>query len=58
MDTASAAAGDQAADQADALVQLGEALEQADDLPLDARLQLLQRTEAEIARALEGLDGL
>jgi hypothetical protein len=40
------------------ILGLTEALEQADDLPLDERLELLRRTEATIARALEGLDGL
>lgn len=34
------------------------ALEGADDLPLDERLELLRRAEASIAGALEGLDGL
>jgi hypothetical protein len=34
------------------------ALEGADDLPLDERLQLLREAEASIAGALEGLDGL
>jgi hypothetical protein len=34
------------------------ALEGADDLPLDERLELLRRAEASIAGTLEGLDGL
>ncbi len=33
-------------------------LEAASELPLDDRLELLKRTEQQIARALEGLDGL
>lgn len=38
--------------------ELRAALEAAGDLDLDARLELLRRAEASIARALEGLDGL
>jgi len=40
------------------LIALTEALEGADDLPLDDRLDLLRRTESAISRSLEGLDGL
>lgn len=42
----------------DELAVLRATLESAGDLPLDDRLALLQRTEATIAEALEGLDGL
>lgn len=42
----------------DELSVLRAALESAGDLPLDDRLALLKRTEATIAEALEGLDGL
>ncbi len=38
--------------------QLLAALEGADDLPLDERLELLRRAESSIAGVLEGLDGL
>jgi hypothetical protein len=34
------------------------ALEAADELPLDERLQLLRKAESTIAGVLEGLDGL
>lgn len=43
---------------ADELADLAAELEAAGDLPLDARLALLKRTEEAIARSLEGLDGL
>ena len=42
----------------DELSVLRDALDSAGDLPLDDRLALLKRTEATIAEALEGLDGL
>lgn len=42
----------------DVLEGLRVELDAADDLPLDERLALLRRTEEEIARTLEGLDGL
>lgn len=42
----------------DDLSDLAAELEAAGDLPLDARLALLRRTEEAIARSLEGLDGL
>jgi hypothetical protein len=38
--------------------ELLAALEGADSLPLDERLALLQRVEAGLSEALEGLDGL
>jgi len=48
-----------ASDAADEVtVQLLAALEAADDLPLDQRLELLRQAEASIAGVLEGLDGL
>jgi hypothetical protein len=37
---------------------LTEALEGADELPIEARLALLRRAEEAIAGSLEGLDGL
>jgi hypothetical protein len=40
------------------LRELTEALEGADELPVDARLALLRRAEEAIAGSLEGLDGL
>lgn len=40
------------------LERLVAELEAAAELPLDDRLELLRRTEKQIARALEGLDGL
>ncbi len=43
---------------ADELADLTAALEQADELPLDDRLELLRRAESAISRSLEGLDGL
>ena len=43
---------------ADELAALRAELADADALPLEERLALLQRAEATIARALEGLDGL
>jgi hypothetical protein len=49
---------DRAAHPEDPLHGLADALDAADDLPLDERLALLRRTEETIARALEGLDGL
>ena len=42
----------------DELTELTAALEQADELPLDDRLELLRRAESAISRSLEGLDGL
>lgn len=42
----------------DALAALRAELAEADALPLEERLALLQRAEGTIARALEGLDGL
>lgn len=42
----------------EALVALRAELAEADALPLEERLAVLQRAEATIARALEGLDGL
>lgn len=42
----------------DHLAQIAVELESAGDLPLDARLALLKRTEEALARSLEGLDGL
>jgi len=42
----------------DEISQLLIALESADDVPLDERLQLLRGAEASIAGVLEGLDGL
>jgi hypothetical protein len=42
----------------DGITALLTALESADDLPLDERLQLLRDAEASIAGVLEGLDGL
>jgi hypothetical protein len=42
----------------DGIAPLLAALEGADDLPLDDRLQLLRDAEASIAGVLEGLDGL
>ena len=47
-----------AQDIAPDLEELRGALEGAGELGLDARLELLRRAEASIARALEGLDGL
>jgi len=44
--------------EGDEIAQLLAALEGADDLPLDERLQLLRDAEASIADVLEGLDGL
>jgi hypothetical protein len=43
---------------ADAVAELLAALEGADDLPIDERLELLRSAEASIAGVLEGLDGL
>jgi hypothetical protein len=40
------------------LKELTEALEGADELPIEARLTLLRRAEEAIAGSLEGLDGL
>ena len=40
------------------LRELTEALEGADELPIEARLTLLRRAEEAIAGSLEGLDGL
>jgi hypothetical protein len=40
------------------VAELLSALEAADDLPLDDRLELLRTAEASIAGVLEGLDGL
>lgn len=40
------------------LRELTDALEGADELPIDARLALLRRAEEAIAGSLEGLDGL
>jgi len=40
------------------VTELLAALEAADSQPLEDRLALLRRTEAHIAGALEGLDGL
>jgi len=42
----------------DAVDGLLSALDGADDLPLDERLELLRRAEVSIAGVLEGLDGL
>lgn len=42
----------------DGLAALRAELADADALPLEERLALLQRAEATVARALEGLDGL
>lgn len=42
----------------DAVPALAEALEGADGLAADARLELLRRIEAGIAAELDGLDGL
>jgi hypothetical protein len=42
----------------DGIASLLSALEGADDLSLDARLELLRSAEARIAGVLEGLDGL
>ena len=42
----------------DAVAALGEALDGADGLDADARLELLRRIEAGIAAELDGLDGL
>jgi hypothetical protein len=42
----------------DEIAALASALESADELSLDERLELLRRAEAAIARSLEGLDGL
>jgi len=40
------------------LMGLTEALEGADELPIEERLTLLRRAEEAIAGSLEGLDGL
>lgn len=40
------------------LRDLTAALEAADDLTVDERLELLRRAEAAIAGSIEGLDGL
>jgi hypothetical protein len=45
-------------DGAGDLAELTAALESADELPLEERLELLKRAEAAISRSLEGLDGL
>lgn len=51
--------GDGAFEHGDSdLRELTEALEAADELPIDARLALLRRAEEAIAGSLEGLDGL
>lgn len=42
----------------DPLTALAEALEGADELDADARIDLLTRVEATVADALRGLDGL
>jgi exonuclease VII small subunit len=54
-----APAPEQGADaRVDEIAALAAALESADELPLDERLELLRRAEATISRSLEGLDGL
>lgn len=55
VDAASAA---DAVEDADDLAALRAELDAADALPLEERLALLERAEATLARALEGLDGL
>ncbi len=55
-DEVESAAGTEA--DAGPVAALLAALEGADDLPLDERLELLRRAEASIAGTLEGLDGL
>ena len=42
----------------DAVAALAAALDGADELDADARLELLRRVEAGIAAELDGLDGL
>jgi hypothetical protein len=46
------------ADVVDPLRALQSALEEADQLPITDRLQLLKQAEATVSSVLEGLDGL
>ncbi len=55
---ADAASAADAVEDADDLAALRAELDAADALPLEERLALLERAEATLARALEGLDGL
>ncbi len=52
------APGEGADERVDEIAALAAALESADELPLDERLELLRRAEATISRSLEGLNGL
>jgi hypothetical protein len=48
----------QTVDGVDPLRALQSALEDADQLPISDRLQLLKQAEATVSSVLEGLDGL